>query len=163
VVNNGGDVTYTPALGFSGTDTFTYTATDGADPSNVATVTVTVNAPAALDLDIAQFRVTKNVRVGGKKLVDIKLVVKNNSTVNSGATRPANLIGVQGGVVIYNCQTGLVCPAPLQVSDPVGDGRSRFEFPSYTPTATGDINWTVMIIDDNDPDDDTATAVTSVR
>ncbi|MDH3673518.1 MAG: Ig-like domain-containing protein, partial [Gammaproteobacteria bacterium] len=36
VVNNGGDVTYTPALGFSGTDTFTYTATDGADPSNVA-------------------------------------------------------------------------------------------------------------------------------
>lgn len=39
-----GGVTYTPATGFIGSDTFTYTANDGAADSNVATVTVTVFA-----------------------------------------------------------------------------------------------------------------------
>jgi hypothetical protein len=39
-----GGVTYTPATGFIGVDTFTYTANDGGADSNVATVTVTVFA-----------------------------------------------------------------------------------------------------------------------
>ena len=39
-------VTYTPNTGFSGTDSFTYKATDGQGVnSNIATVTITVNAP----------------------------------------------------------------------------------------------------------------------
>src|SRR6266496_3374292 len=39
-------VTYTPNSGFSGTDSFTYKATDGQGvDSNIATVTITVNAP----------------------------------------------------------------------------------------------------------------------
>ena len=38
-------VTYTPNPGFSGTDTFTYKSTDGQGvSSNIATVTITVNA-----------------------------------------------------------------------------------------------------------------------
>ena len=38
-------VTYTPNTGFSGTDTFTYKTTDGQGvSSNIATVTITVNA-----------------------------------------------------------------------------------------------------------------------
>ena len=37
-----GSFTYTPAGGFWGNDTFTYTATDGTDTSNAATVTITV-------------------------------------------------------------------------------------------------------------------------
>jgi hypothetical protein len=46
-VNNGdGTITYTPADGFSGSDSFTYTASDGS-LSDAATVTVTVNAPPA--------------------------------------------------------------------------------------------------------------------
>jgi len=44
IVNNGNDVTYTPPTGFSGTDTFTYTITDGPNTSNVATVTVSVGS-----------------------------------------------------------------------------------------------------------------------
>ncbi len=35
---------YTPNLNYYGTDSFTYTANDGVDDSNVATVTITVNA-----------------------------------------------------------------------------------------------------------------------
>jgi VCBS repeat-containing protein len=37
-----GSFTYTPDLDFTGTDTFTYTASDGIDDSNVATVSITV-------------------------------------------------------------------------------------------------------------------------
>jgi hypothetical protein len=40
-------ITYTPNAGFTGVDTFTYTIADGAAISNVATVTVTVNAAPA--------------------------------------------------------------------------------------------------------------------
>jgi hypothetical protein len=50
----------------------------------------------------------------------------------------------------------------MEVSDPVGDGRTRFDFPPYTPTAAGDILWTVTI-DDDDADDDTAMATTLVQ
>ena len=39
-------VTYTPNTGFTGTDIFTYKTTDGQGvSSNIATVTITVNAP----------------------------------------------------------------------------------------------------------------------
>jgi len=45
--------TYTPALDFNGTDTFTYQANDGTADSNIATVTITVtavnDAPVAVD------------------------------------------------------------------------------------------------------------------
>jgi VCBS repeat-containing protein len=41
-LNPNGSFTYTPSAGFSGTDTFTYRANDGALDSNVATVTITV-------------------------------------------------------------------------------------------------------------------------
>ena len=42
VVNNGNNVTYTPAAGFTGTDTFTYVATTTPGCVSTATVTVTV-------------------------------------------------------------------------------------------------------------------------
>jgi hypothetical protein len=38
------DVTYTPAAGYSGADSFTFQANDGQADSNVATVSITVNA-----------------------------------------------------------------------------------------------------------------------
>ena len=42
VINNGGDVTYTPDAGFTGTDSFSYTISDGHGGTDTATVTVTV-------------------------------------------------------------------------------------------------------------------------
>jgi hypothetical protein len=53
VLNAAGTVTFTPNPGFTGPATFTYRATDGSLPSNVATVTVNVSAmphaPVAID------------------------------------------------------------------------------------------------------------------
>lgn len=46
VLNQNGTFTYTPNLGFHGTDSFSYEAFDGIATSNVATVTITVNQPA---------------------------------------------------------------------------------------------------------------------
>src|SRR5205823_679556 len=45
VTTNGLTVTYTPAAGFTGTETFTYTISDGRGGSDTATVTIFVNAP----------------------------------------------------------------------------------------------------------------------
>jgi len=59
---------------------------------------------------------------------------------------------MQNGVQVYN-QT-------MNVSAAVGS-RVNVSFPSFTPTATGNINWTATINDGN-PDTDTATAVTKV-
>jgi hypothetical protein len=42
VANNGGDVTYTPNSGFSGSDVFTYTVSDGNGGTDMAMVTVMV-------------------------------------------------------------------------------------------------------------------------
>jgi Big-like domain-containing protein/coenzyme PQQ synthesis protein D (PqqD) len=41
-LNSHGSFTYTPVSGFSGTDSFTYRASDGTQTSNTATVTLTV-------------------------------------------------------------------------------------------------------------------------
>src|SRR5207249_1544281 len=41
-LNANGSFTYTPAANFNGTDSFTYTASDGALSSNVATVNLTI-------------------------------------------------------------------------------------------------------------------------
>jgi hypothetical protein len=49
----------------------------------------------------------------------------------------------------------------LLVSDGPGNGRTRFDFTAFTPTAMGDITWTVMLVD-GDVDDDTAGAATTV-
>ena len=56
VTNNGTNVTFTPANGYCGADTFTYTANDGNGGTDTATVNVTVGAlqPPADDLGLAQ-------------------------------------------------------------------------------------------------------------
>jgi hypothetical protein len=129
------------------------------DPCDPATETcdevndVCEPLPVVIDLDIAQFQVTKRVRLSAKKdpEVAIKLVVKNNGDLNH-QTRPATIVGVQNGVPVQTFS--------LDVSDPVGNGRTTFN-ESYVATAEGDIMWTVTI-DDDDPDIDEARATTAV-
>ena len=142
-----------------GTTTVTFSATDSCGVIGTAQSTMTIQEEVlvVIDLDIAQFQVTKRVRLAKVKPVKIKLVVRNNGMVNS-QTRDATVIGMQVqdnvAVEVYN--------ETLEVSDAVGDGRSTFKFPPYTPGSAGDIMWTATIADD-DPDIDEATAVTIVK
>ena len=113
--------------------------------------------PAVVDLDLVQFRVTKKVSLTRVKPVVLKLVVKNQGTVEGSAF--AMISGIQNEVEVYN--------EILTVTDPVGNGRTTYDDGSvpvilpYVPTDAGDILWSV-ILDDGDPDIDEITAVTTV-
>ena len=72
IFNSNGSFTYTPAPGFNGTDSFTYTVTDDDGAvSNVATVTLTVNdvndPPVATDND---YTTNESTAVGGNVVTD---------------------------------------------------------------------------------------------
>ncbi|GAA3937383.1 tandem-95 repeat protein [Chitinophaga oryziterrae] len=80
-VNADGTVVYTPAAGYSGPDAFTYKVQDGAGNwSNVATVNVTVTAPAAtppvVTGDVTTLKAGENVTIP----------VLNNDTPGEGAS-----------------------------------------------------------------------------
>ena len=63
-VNDDGTITYTPADGFKGVDSFTYRATDGNLTSNLATVTITVaNAAPVANDDTASTDTNTNVGI----------------------------------------------------------------------------------------------------
>ena len=55
VINNGSNVTYTPATAFNGTDSFSYTISDGNGGTDTATVTINVTVtetPASINVQI---------------------------------------------------------------------------------------------------------------
>lgn len=130
-----------------------------ADPTRPALVVdltgtgVDVTAdPAQIDLDIHDFKVKKESRLKSAQPVQIRLWVKN--TGSQAGSIPATVVGTQNTLLVYE-QT-------LPVADrPGNEGVAKFTFPSYTPTQIGDIVWTATLEDD-DPDLDTATAVTRV-
>ena len=85
---NGATVTYTPASGYVGTDSFTFKANDGGADSNPATVSITVGpAPAGGTLSVGQATaqsggvasVTLNVD-GKTSLAGLKVIVAYDSS-----------------------------------------------------------------------------------
>jgi hypothetical protein len=106
---------------------------------------------SVFDLDVKGFKVRKEIKMEKVMPVDIRLDVKNNGLAEGQGT--ATVIGMQNGVEVYN--------QSQPVSDAVGNGHRRYYFPSYLPTASGEIVWTVSLSDD-DPDTDEAVEVTMV-
>ena len=129
---------------------------DVASPADSITVPLSgsgFEAPVeVLDLDIKSFSVTKKVSLTRVKPLTIKLTVSNKGTIEGSA--PATLTGMQNG--------GMVHEQTLMVTDAVGNGSARYTLDPYTPNATGEILWT-LVIDDSDPDDDVETATTVVN
>jgi hypothetical protein len=121
----------------------------GQEDSDNDTVGDACDSDFTADFDIKTFKPKKSIAQG--KALALKLSAKNNGTVN--APVPATIIGVQNGVEVYN-QTMNVSAAPRKTA--------KVTFPSFTPTSTGNIDWT-LTINDGDADVDSATAVTAVK
>lgn len=135
----------------SGETNATTLTSDGSSDVFVARYTDASAVNPGLNLNIAQFHVTKHVKVSHAQSVSIKLAVRNVSTVEGNAN--ATVVGQQGGGVVYSMT--------MPVTDAVGGGTTTFTFPTFTPDAVGDITWTVTI-EDPAPDIDQSVAMTKV-
>jgi hypothetical protein len=112
------------------------------------------NDPSCLepvDLDIAKFKPKRVITPSEGNTLKIKLWVVNGGAI--AGTASATVVGVQNAVEVYN--------VTLPVTAPVDGDRVKYNFPSYTPTETGDIQWTATLAD-GDPDVDEAAATTKV-
>ena len=89
IANNGNDIAYSPTVGFTGTDSFTYTVTDSDGIESTATVTVSVQNENALPVAVADaFTVTAN---GGSQSLD----VLDNDTTDAGETATIILLLIE--------------------------------------------------------------------
>ncbi|MDH3255924.1 MAG: hypothetical protein OEM62_13090, partial [Acidobacteriota bacterium] len=105
-----------------------------------------------VDFDIYDFKVKRKIRLGSTQKATPALWVKNTGQLDD--SRPAIVMGMQNGVVVYDEE--------LMVSDRGGNqGKTKYRFPSFVPADPGEILW-VAVIDDDDEDIDESMAVTQV-
>ena len=125
-LNSDGSFSYTPNTGFTGNDSFSYTASDGSAQSTAATVTITVTA------------------VGGN---NPPVATDDSYSMDQGATLDVNAPGVLGNDTDPD---GDPMTAVELVSLPGLTLNSNGSF-SYTPDAalTGDVSFTYEAHDDN--------------
>lgn len=136
-----------------GTFNVTLTVTDNDGKTDSDSTTASISPPAVLDLDPVALRATGRASLTRGNAINIRLVVKNNGAVEGSA--PATLSSLQNGVEPFP-------PVTITVSDPVGNGRTTFEFGPFFPSVAGDILWTVQIDDDDTTDIDVITDTTRV-
>ncbi len=137
-VNPDGSYTYTPADGFSGTDTFQYTAKDSSGQTSTSTVTITV-APAGTDD-------TFSVHAGQTATADAKtgLLANDHGTglTVTGNTKPAHgdLTVEQDGSYSYTPTAGYSGPDSFTYTAKDGDGATITGTVTITvlPTAVAD-------------------------
>ena len=96
-INGNGTVRYAPDAGFSGTDTFTYVATDGS-LTDSATVTITVNPTGGGDVEIGYSGIAIDV-THQWKTINLPQSFNNPVVVAGGSTRDG---GHQGVVRVRN-------------------------------------------------------------
>ncbi len=141
VTNNGNDVTYTPAPGFSGTDSFTYTISDGNGGTDMATVTVTVTVTgtlARINIQIDRGP-TASIYIWDDTInwwatdEDTQKLVDGTNHITSDTITVAEghyyYVWVEAADVIYYVKN---CPKDwIITSAPEGDGEAAF---GYTAT-----------------------------
>jgi hypothetical protein len=89
-----GKIVYTPATGFSGTDTFTYTGKDATNHPIAASVSVTVAPKAKAD--------SASVSAGSSKSIDVLANDHGSALVITGATDGTNgTVTIVGGALSY--------------------------------------------------------------
>lgn len=133
-----GSYTYTPVAGFSGTDTFSYTATDSSGTSSTGTVTITVT-PAATD-DTA----TANAGAGLSADPAHGVLANDNgsgltSALTTGPTHGTLILNVDGSYT-YTPTSGYSGPDSFtyQLKDASGQTATATMHLTVLPTATAD-------------------------
>lgn len=146
-------VTYTPVDGTTDNGCLQIVSNDPATAVATLNLTGAGSVPPTsqlLDIDISGLSASRRVSLSRGKQVVLKLAAVNPGTVSGSAN--ATLIGIQNGAAVYS-QTATVTLS--------AGATANYAFPSYLPTALGEISWT-LTIDDQDPDLDTATAVSKI-
>jgi hypothetical protein len=135
VTNNGNDVTYTPDPYFTGTDSFTYTVSDGNGGTDIATVTVTVtnvnNPPAAVDD-------SDNTRADTSVTID---VLSNDSDIDGDTLTVDSVTQGTSGSVTNNGNDVTYTPDPYftgtdSFTYTVSDGNGGTDIATVTVTVT---------------------------
>jgi VCBS repeat-containing protein len=136
-LNSDGTFTYTPNANFNGTDSFTYRATDGADTSNVATVTITVNA--VNDLPVA----ADDGYAGPEdEVLSGSVGVLANDTDADGTPLTALLVtGTSNGILSFNADGTFTYTPFLNFN-----GADSFTYLAYDGTATSNLATVFLLI-----------------
>jgi len=134
--NGDGTITYTPANGFTGQDSFQYTVANASGTSNTATVTITVadnSAPVAND-DSAEISSAVLDSVGYLSID----VLSNDTDANNSAGQPG---GIDPGsvTIVQDASTGTCTPQ--------SDGTIRYTQPG---SATGVVETCTYQVSDID-------------
>ncbi len=165
IVNDDGTVSYTPAAGFTGTDTFDYTVTDGI-ATDTATVTVAVGngAPVAVD---------DEATTGRNRPVDIAVLANDSDPDGdtlrvTGTTPPADgTVSFDNGTVTYTPDPGFSGTDTFDytVTDGIADDTATVTVAvaNGAPVAVDDEATTgrnrpvdiAVLANDTDPDGDT--------
>ncbi|MER9397476.1 Ig-like domain-containing protein [Mesorhizobium sp. M0615] len=134
-LNLNGSFTYAPTANFSGTDSFTYKASDGTAESNIATVTLTVtpvnDAPVAAD-DLA------SVAEGGSVAVS---VLANDTDVDGDALSPILVTEPTNGTLTLNSDRSFTYAPKANFS-----GTDSFTYKSSDGSAESNIATVALTI-----------------
>jgi hypothetical protein len=139
--NADGSFTYTPANGYAGPDSYTYTLTDSSGQTATATVNLTVNPPGAPAANNDAYSTTVNtpvtVAVNGVLGNDTGFsisVASNTAPTHGSVTQNAN------GSLTYTPAAGYSGPDSYTytITDPFGQTATATVNLTITPTATND-------------------------
>ena len=134
-----GSFTYTPTANFAGSDSFTYKANDGTADSNVATVTITVNAvndaPVAVD---DTYTTTQAV-----PLVVIAPGLLSNDTDVEGGTLTATAVGQASNGLVTGNADGSFTYTP----GPTFTGTDSFTYTANDGTTDSNVATVTITVD----------------
>ena len=176
----GAAIVYTPALDFTGTDTFRYTISDGRGGSASATVTVTItgqpNRPPRAVPDTANTAYGRSVRIN---VLTNDIDPDGNALTIESVTQPVGgSVAIDGGTLVFTPSTGFSGTARFTYTISDGHGGTSSTSvtvvvgaqPNRAPIATDDAATTTfntpvtinVLANDSDADGDTLsiTAVT---